>query len=81
MGDPRFTHAYFNMSDGVSARGPWNEGPGPWPEGEWTYIEDPIATVRETEGLTKDDADGAGVGKRSEYLEQESRADALFGGQ
>jgi Mn-containing catalase len=53
QGDPRFTHAYFNMSDGGNVRGPWNEGSGPWPEGEWTYIENPIQTVRETQGLTE----------------------------
>jgi Mn-containing catalase len=53
QGDPRFTHAYFNMSNGASSRGPWNEGSGPWSQGEWTYIEDPIATVRETQGLVE----------------------------
>ncbi|MBV8892107.1 MAG: manganese catalase family protein [Acidobacteria bacterium] len=53
QGDPRFTHAYFNMSNGASVRGPWNEGNGPWKTGEWTYIEDPVATVRETQGLTE----------------------------
>jgi len=53
QGDPRFTHAYFNMSNGASARGPWNQGSGPWEAGEWTYVEDPIATVRETQGLTE----------------------------
>jgi len=38
QGDPRFTHAYFNMSDGASARGPWNEGQGPWQDGmNWEY--------------------------------------------
>jgi Mn-containing catalase len=53
QGDARFTHAYFNMSDGASARGSWNEGQGPWKKGEWTYVEDPIATVRESNGLTE----------------------------
>lgn len=53
QGDPRYTHAYFNMSDGNDVRGPWNQGTGPWAEGEWTYIEDPITAVRETQGLTK----------------------------
>src|SRR5919112_6651814 len=37
QGDPRFTHVYYNMSNGVSVRGPWNEGQGPWNDGEkWT---------------------------------------------
>ena len=55
QGDPRYTHVYFNMSDGEgSARGPWNEGQGPWGEGEqWVYSENPEATVRESKGLTK----------------------------
>ena len=53
QGDPRFTHAYFNMSDGASARGPWNQGQGTWAKGEWTYVEDPVSTVRETNGLTE----------------------------
>ena len=51
QGDPRFTHAYFNMSNGEPTRGPWNEGQGPWPAGEeWEYIDDPVAEVRQTEG-------------------------------
>jgi Mn-containing catalase len=33
QGDPRFTHAYYNMWNGVSVRGPWNQGQGPWPDG------------------------------------------------
>ncbi|HKR84432.1 MAG TPA: manganese catalase family protein [Terriglobales bacterium] len=53
QGDPRFTHAYFNMSNGNDVRGPWNQGSGPWAQGEWTYIDDPIAAVKESQGLTK----------------------------
>jgi Mn-containing catalase len=52
QGDARFTHTYFNMSNGASARGPWNEGQGPWTQGKWTYVEDPIGTVRASNGLT-----------------------------
>ncbi|HEY9761933.1 MAG TPA: manganese catalase family protein [Trichocoleus sp.] len=55
QGDPRFTHTYFNMSNGVSARGPWNEGQGPWQSGEqWVYIDDPVEHVIQSEGLVKD---------------------------
>ena len=51
QGDPRFTHTYFNMSNGASARGPWNQGQGPWGPGEqWVYIDDPIEQVRQTHG-------------------------------
>lgn len=52
QGDPRFVNTAFNMSTGDDVRGPWNQGQGPWKKGEeWNFIEDPIATVRETEGL------------------------------
>ncbi|MGN6582808.1 MAG: manganese catalase family protein [Rhizobiaceae bacterium] len=51
QGDPRFTHAYFNMSNGADARGPWNEGQGPWGDGEeWEYIDDPYQHVVDTMG-------------------------------
>jgi len=51
QGDPRFTHRYYNMSDGVNVRGPWNEGQGPWNDGEqWVYIEDPVTQTIETRG-------------------------------
>lgn len=50
--DVRFANAAFNMSSGEDVRGPWNQGQGPWNKGEeWNYIEDPIKTVKETEGL------------------------------
>ena len=52
QGDPRFTHAYFNMSNGASARGPWNQGQGPWQDGaEWEYVEKPREAVVESQGL------------------------------
>ncbi len=53
QGDPRYTHTYFNMSNGASARGPWNQGQGPWEEGQWVYVDDPVAQVRETHGQLK----------------------------
>src|SRR5512133_3038481 len=50
--DPRVQNVYFNMSDSASARGPWNQGQGPWPKGEeWVYVEDPDEVVRSTNGL------------------------------
>jgi len=52
QGNPRFTHAYFDMSNGESSRGPWNQGQGPWPGGEtWDYVENPIEHVSTTRGL------------------------------
>jgi len=51
QGDPRYTHSYFNLSNGTEVRGPWNEGQGPWGKGEhWDYIDDPIKHVVETNG-------------------------------
>jgi Mn-containing catalase len=51
QGDPRFTHMYYNLSNGVSVRGPWNQGQGPWEDGEqWTYVEEPHRHVIETRG-------------------------------
>jgi Mn-containing catalase len=42
QGDPRYTHVYTNLSNGGNIRGPWNQGQGPWCEGEqWTYVEHP----------------------------------------
>ncbi|MCC2672316.1 MAG: Mn-containing catalase, partial [Armatimonadetes bacterium] len=52
QGDPRFTHTYFNMSNGTEVRGPWNQGQGPWPQGEqWAYVEDPLQHSVTTRGL------------------------------
>ncbi len=52
QGDVRFSNAAFNMSRGEDVRGPWNKGQGPWEEGqEWNYIDDPLKTVSETNGL------------------------------
>lgn len=52
QGDPRYTHAYFNMSNGADARGPWNKGQGPWPAGdEWDYVDDPLKHCVATQGL------------------------------
>ncbi len=55
QGDPHFTNSYFNMSNGASTRGPWNQGQGPWGAGEsWEYIDDPIQHVIKTQGMTVD---------------------------
>ncbi len=60
QGDPRYTHLYFNLSNGSGTRGPWNQGQGPWPKGEeWVFIQDPIQHVIDTQGLTEQQ-DGSG---------------------
>jgi Mn-containing catalase len=53
QGDPRFTNTYYNMSNGRSVRGPWNQGQGPWGPGEsWEYIADPVQQVMQSQGNT-----------------------------
>ncbi|RPI24522.1 MAG: manganese catalase family protein [Acidobacteria bacterium] len=60
QGDPRFTHTYFNMSNGESVRGPWNEGQGPWQSGEtWDMVENPVEHVTTTRGLTEQKIKGS----------------------
>lgn len=59
QGNPKHTHTFFNMSDGASARGPWNEGQGPWQPGEhWVYIKDPQRHVVETKGEVDEKIEG-----------------------
>ncbi|WP_426328694.1 manganese catalase family protein [Pedobacter sp. R-06] len=50
--DPRFTQQYFNLSPENSFKGPWNTGEMPGMGKEWELIADPVAFVKETEGLT-----------------------------
>jgi Mn-containing catalase len=50
--DPRFTQQAFNMSNGQTIRGPWNEGEMPGMGKEWNYVADPVAYVKETQGLS-----------------------------
>jgi Mn-containing catalase len=60
QGDPRYSHSYFNMSNGADARGPWNSGQGPWSEGErWNYVADPVKEVIESQGLTNTQPEGS----------------------
>jgi Mn-containing catalase len=56
--DPRYSNTYFNMSSGSIARGPWNQGISPELQETWQYIEDPIAHVESTLGLTNLEASG-----------------------
>jgi Mn-containing catalase len=60
QGDVRFTHTAYNMSTGQDYRGSWNQGRGPWDEGEWEYVEDPIRQVRETHGQREKHSTGSG---------------------
>ncbi len=60
QGDLRFTHTYYNMSDGgEDFRGPWNKGRGPWEKGEeWEYVEDPTTQVEQTSGQASKEVAG-----------------------
>ncbi|HEX5430583.1 MAG TPA: manganese catalase family protein, partial [Bryobacteraceae bacterium] len=72
QGDARFRNRYYNLSDGASARGPWNQGRGPWKDGEeWVYIDDPIEQVRSTRGQI--DAKVQGSPMSPEKLQQKDR--------
>ncbi len=57
--DPRYSNLYFNMSNGSSVRGPWNQGTSTQLGEPWQYIEDPINYVMETNGLLKQKPSGA----------------------
>lgn len=73
QGDPRFTHAYYNLSEGEDAVGPWNEGRGPWSAGEhWELIEDPLQFVTETEGqITKEPQGTKRTARENEAMARE----------
>jgi Mn-containing catalase len=80
QGDPRYTHAYFNMSDGASARGPWNQGKGPWNDGgEWNYVENPREQVVKTGGLLEfpnvDPRSDSDIKKQDEKLSKQRSAE------
>lgn len=49
--DPRYSNLYFNMSNGTTIRGPWNQGESSQLGEEWQYVEDPIQKVIQTNGL------------------------------
>lgn len=71
-GDPRYTHTYYNLSDGADARGPWNEGQGPWEAGEsWVYVEDPIDEFVTSQGRM--DGEIQGTKRTLEETEQLNR--------
>ena len=56
--DPRYSNKYFNMSNGTSAKGPWNEGKSMELGEEWQLIANPIEQIEQTNGLLNEKADG-----------------------
>lgn len=80
--DPRFTQQYFNLSEGHSYSGPWNNGEMPGMGKDWEYIEDPISYVKETEGITTLDEEFADELQEMEDMNQqmsEERSEEVTG--
>lgn len=76
QGDPRYSNTYYNMSNGTSARGPWNEGESPGLGESWQYIEDPLEHVMSSQGLKDQKPQGTdrtldGVEKKNKELSQQ----------
>ena len=67
QGDPRYANKYFNMSNGASARGPWNQGTNLVGD-EWQYVDDPLAHVIATQGLLTDTPRGTAKGEKEVSL-------------
>ncbi len=56
--DPKHSNTYFNLSKGMKASGPWNEGISTQLKEEWQVIDNPIEHVNETNGLTEREPTG-----------------------
>lgn len=54
QGDPRYSNKYFNLSNGTSFKGPWNEGTSPGLGESWEYIADPLEHIMKTHGLVNE---------------------------
>lgn len=71
--DPRFVQQVYNLSAGT-VRGPWNEGEIKGMGKEFIYVEDPIATIRETQGLSDQSKEMDKELKAAEKLNKEMSA-------
>src|SRR5215212_3581169 len=58
--EPRYSNLYFNLSNGNTIRGPWNQGESQELGETWQYIEDPIKHVMQTNSLLDQKAEGTG---------------------
>ncbi len=70
--DPRYSNSYFNLSNGASARGPWNEGQSPDLGEDWVYVDDPIEHVRRTQGMVTGH-EPRGTSRTQEEVQQKNR--------
>ncbi|MGA9648727.1 manganese catalase family protein [Pedobacter sp.] len=73
--DPRFTQQYFNFSPENSFTGPWNQGEMPGMGKHFEFIEDPVAFVKETDGLTNLSDDKEEEMEQAELLNKEMSED------
>jgi len=72
QGDPRHSNTYYNMSNGVDIRGPWNQGMSPGLGESWQYITDPLQHVLTTNGLLNQGT--MGTDRTLESVEQQNQA-------
>jgi Mn-containing catalase len=49
--DARYSNLYFDLSNGEDSKQPWNSGKSSQLGEQWHLIEDPLATIKETDGL------------------------------
>lgn len=66
--DPKHSNTYFNLSNGQEVRGPWNQGESTKLGEDWRYIEDPLAYVKQTNGLTE--CEPAGTNRSEESVQE-----------
>jgi Mn-containing catalase len=66
--DPRYSNKYFNMSNGLEVKGPWNEGKSMEMGETWQYIKDPLKHVVETQGLIN--SEPVGTNRTEESVEE-----------
>ncbi len=81
QGDPEFNTTYYNRSNGEEVRGPWNQGEVPisGDSEDWTYVDDPIDEVIDSQGqkkMQKDDQKADEFEKKDEELSKE-RSDEI----
>lgn len=62
--DVRYGNLYFDLSKGMEARGPWNEGTAIRTGDQWQYIEKPKRFVRDTDGLMNVKPEGIAQGQK-----------------
>jgi Mn-containing catalase len=70
--DPRYSNAYFRMSDGEKFEGPWNKGKSPELDEKWKVIDDPIDYIHESHGLVDEKIEG--TSRTEKTIQQKNKA-------